>query len=85
MTKVAQRQGQFLAFIYRYTKLHRQASSELDLVLYFRLTPPSLHSMIVKLHQLGLITRQPGGARSVRVAIPEAEIPPLADVEGRPW
>jgi hypothetical protein len=41
--------------------------------------------MVVKLEELGLITREPGVARSVRVTIPVAEIPPLEDVEGPVW
>jgi repressor LexA len=60
------RQGQFLAFIHLYRKLHRQGPAELDLVQYFRVTPPSAHGMVVKLEQRGLITREPGVARSVR-------------------
>lgn len=79
------RQGQFLAFIYLYRKLHRQGPAELDLVQYFRVTPPSVHGMVVKLEELGLVTRKRGVARSVRVAIPEAEIPPLEEVQGPFW
>jgi repressor LexA len=40
------RQGQFLAFIHLYWKLHRQAPAELDLLRYFGLTPPAVHDMI---------------------------------------
>jgi len=83
--KFTHRQGQFLAFIYLYTKLHRQSPAELDMVWYFRVTPPSVHSMVVKLHELGLISREPGKARSIRVAIPKEEIPELEDVEAPPW
>jgi hypothetical protein len=79
------RQGQFLAFIHLYHKLHRRAPAELDMVMYFRVTPPSVHGMIVKLTQLGLITREPGAPRSIRVAIPEEEIPKLEEVDGPPW
>ena len=80
------RQGQFLAFIYWYTKLHRRCPAELDMVRFtFGMTPPSVHSMVVKLHELGLITREPGQARTIRVAIPKEEIPELEDVEGPPW
>ena len=78
------RQGQFLAFIHLYRKLHRRGPAELDMVHYFRVTPPSVHGMVVKLEQLGLVTREPGVARSVQVAIPEKEIPPLEDVVGPP-
>jgi SOS-response transcriptional repressor LexA len=78
------RQGQFLAFIHLYRKLHRRSPAELDIARYFRLTPPAVHGMIVKLDELGLITREPGMARSIRVAIPPAEVPELEDVEGPP-
>lgn len=84
-TAFTHRQGQFLAFIYWYTKLHRQGPSELDLRAFFRLTPPSVHSMIVKLHQLGLVSRQPGEARSVRVTVSKEQLPELEDVAGPPW
>jgi hypothetical protein len=53
--------------------------------MFFRLTPPSVHSMIIKLESLGLITREPGVARSVRVIVPADQIPPLEEVEGPPW
>jgi repressor LexA len=83
--KFTHRQGQFLAFLHLYRKLHRQAPAEADLVRFFRITPPAVHTMIVKLAELGLITRQPGVARSIRVILPEEEIPRLEDVEGPPW
>jgi hypothetical protein len=79
------RQGQFLAFIYLYCRLHRQGPAELDLMRFFGVTPPSAHGMIVKLGQLGLVTREPGVPRSVRVAIPAGEVPALEAVEGPPW
>jgi hypothetical protein len=79
------RQGQFLAFVHLYRRLHRQGPAELDIVQFFRVTPPSVHGMVVKLEQLGLVTREPGVPRSVRVAIPEGEIPALEEVEGPPW
>ena len=55
------------------------------MVKFFRLTPPSVHGMVVKLEELGLVTRERGVPRSVRVAIPEEEVPALEDVEGPPW
>jgi hypothetical protein len=79
------RQGQFLAFIHLYRKLHRRGPAEHELVSYFRVTPPSAHAMIVKLEELGLISREPGVPRSARVAVPESDIPPLQDIGGPPW
>jgi hypothetical protein len=79
------RQGQFLAFIHQYHRLHRRGPAELDLVKFFGLTPPSVHGMLVRLEELGLVTREPGVARSVRVAVPEEDIPSLEDAGGQPW
>jgi hypothetical protein len=79
------RQGQFLAFIHLYHKLHRQAPGELDMVRYFRVTPPTAHNMVVKLEELGLVTRQRGKARTVRVTVSEDRLPALEPVEGPPW
>jgi hypothetical protein len=79
------RQGQFLAFIHLYRKLHPRGPAELDMVQFFRVTPPSVHGMIVRLEELGLITREPGVPRSVRVAIAEEDIPELEDAQKPPW
>jgi DNA-binding MarR family transcriptional regulator len=51
------------------------------MVEYFRVSPPSVHQMIVKLEQTGLVTRVPGVPRSVRVALTVSEIPDLEDTE----
>jgi hypothetical protein len=37
--------------------------------------------MIVKLEEMGLITREPGVPRSIRVAVPRSEIPELESEE----
>lgn len=58
-TKTA-KQGQYLAFIYYYTKLNGRAPSEADMQRYFRVTPPSVHQMVVTLEANGLIERTPG-------------------------
>jgi len=83
--KFTHRQGQFLAFIHAYRTMHRQSPAELDMVKHFRLTPPSVHSMIVRLEELGFVTREPGVPRSVQVAIPASEIPALEPVAAPPW
>ena len=84
-SRFTHRQGQFLAFIHCFRRLRRHGPAELDMVKFFRVTPPSVHGMVVKLEELGLVTREPGLARSVRVAIAEGEIPILEDTEGPPW
>jgi len=71
------KQGQYLAYLYLYRKLHRYSPSESEIAEYFRVSPPSVHQMIVKLEEKGLITREPGVPRSVRVTVPKGEIPDL--------
>jgi Mn-dependent DtxR family transcriptional regulator len=70
-------QGQYLAFIYLYTKVNRQPPAEADFQRYFEVTPPTVHSMIVTLEKLGLIRRQPRRARTVEVLVPYDELPDL--------
>ena len=41
------KQGQYLAFIYYYTKINRRAPAETDFQRYFRVSPLSVHNMIV--------------------------------------
>ena len=71
-------QGQYLAFIHLYTKLNRQPPAEADMQRYFRVTPPSVHSMILMLEKRGFISRTPRAARSIKLLIDHSELPPLA-------
>jgi hypothetical protein len=41
--------------------------------------------MVVKLEEMGLVTREAGVARSIRVVVPEDDLPGLEDIEGAPW
>jgi Mn-dependent DtxR family transcriptional regulator len=70
-------QGQYLAFIAVYTKLHRRPPSEADLQAYFQVTPPSVHNMITTLERHGLISKQPGQPRTIRVLVDAELLPPL--------
>jgi hypothetical protein len=36
------KQGQYLAYIYLYTRLHRRPPAETDMQEYFRVSPPSV-------------------------------------------
>ena len=71
------KQGQYLAFIYNYQKIHRQAPAESDLERYFRVSPPSIHEMIKTLERNGLIERTPGQARSIRLLVLPKHLPRL--------
>ena len=71
------KQGQYLPFIYYYTKINGGAPSEADMQEYFRVTPPSVHQMVVTLEAKGLIARVPGQGRSIRLLVPPEELPAL--------
>lgn len=71
------KQGQYLAFIYNYMKIHRQAPAESDLERYFQVSPPSVHEMIKTLERNGLIERTPGQARSIRLCVQPEHLPRL--------
>jgi Mn-dependent DtxR family transcriptional regulator len=72
-----EKQGQYLAFIYAYTKLHRRPPAEADMQTFFEVTPPSVHRMVVELELRGLIRRQPGQARSIQLLVEPEALPVL--------
>jgi repressor LexA len=71
------KQGQYLAFIYYYTRIHGRAPAEAEMQQYFRVSPPSVHQMVLTLEARGFIERTPGQARSIRLVIPSEELPDL--------
>jgi hypothetical protein len=66
-----------LAFIDAYTKIHGIPAAEGDMQRYFRVTPPVVHHMVLTLERRGLLTRVPGQPRSIRLLVPDDEIPKL--------
>jgi hypothetical protein len=70
-------QGQYLAFMHAYEGIHGCAPAEADLQRHFGVTPPSVHQMVVTLERKGLITRVVGAARSIKLQVPSATLPPL--------
>lgn len=70
-------QGQYLAYIATYMKLHRRPPAEADLQKFFGVTPPSVHNMILTLEKRGLISRTPGRARSIEVLVSQDQLPAL--------
>lgn len=71
------KQGQYLAFIYFYTKLNGRAPAERDMQNYFRVTPPTVHQMVMTLEKRGFISRVPGQARSISILLRPEELPTL--------
>jgi DNA-binding MarR family transcriptional regulator len=71
------KQGQYLAFIYAYTRVLGRPPAEAELQRHFRVSPPSVHQMVLTLERAGLIRRQPGVARSIEVLVAPENLPIL--------
>jgi Mn-dependent DtxR family transcriptional regulator len=71
------KQGQYLAFIYAYTRLFGRPPAEADMQRHFRVSPPSVHQMVLTLERRGLVRRQPGVARSIEVLVAPELLPIL--------
>ncbi len=69
-------QGRYLAFIHAYTGRHGQPPAESEIAAAMCVSPPSANQMVKMLEKKGLILRHPGEPRSLRILIPEDEIPP---------
>jgi repressor LexA len=76
-TRFTEKQGQYLAFIYYHTKVNGRPPAEADMQRYFRVTPPSVHQMVVTLEANAFVERIPGQGRSIRLLIPRDELPDL--------
>jgi DNA-binding MarR family transcriptional regulator len=72
-----EKEGQYLAFIYNYSKIHGRPPAQWELLRYFQVTPPTVHQMILRLEKKGLISRVPGQARAIKVLVPPEELPYL--------
>lgn len=71
------KQGQYLAFIYYYTKINGIAPAQTDFQKYFGVTPPTVHQMVLQLEKNGLITRVPNKPRSIELVIHKSQLPKL--------
>jgi Mn-dependent DtxR family transcriptional regulator len=71
------KQGQYLAFIQLYTRLHRRSPAETDMQKYFRVSPPSVHQMVLTLERAGFIRRQPRTPRSIELLVDPEDLPEL--------
>lgn len=76
-TIYTEKQGQYLAFIYYYSKINRYPPAEADMQRFFSVSPPSVHRMLVDLEKKKLIARTPRQARSIRVLLSACQLPEL--------
>jgi DNA-binding MarR family transcriptional regulator len=79
--RFTEKQGQYLAFIYAYTHMFRRPPAETDLQRHFRVSPPSVHQMIVTLERNGLIQRQSAVPRSIELLVAPEDLPILKWLE----
>jgi len=71
------KQGQYLAFIYAYTRVLERPPAEADIQRHFKVTPPTVHQMVITLERVGLIRRKPGVARSIELLVSPESLPVL--------
>ena len=69
------KQGQYLAFIYYYTKINGYSPAQADIQKYFGVSAPTVHQTILKLEAEKLISRVARESRSLKVLIEARELP----------
>ena len=75
--RFTEKQGQYLAFIYAYTRVLARPPAEADIQRYFEVSPPTVHQMLITLERHGLIRRTPGVARSIELLVEPESLPVL--------
>jgi repressor LexA len=75
--KPTEKQGQYLSFIYYYTKVNGQPPAEADMQRYFEVSPPSVHQMVMTLERQRFIERVSGKGRSIKVLLSRDQLPDL--------
>lgn len=71
------KQGQYLAFLYAYSRVRGRPPAEADIQRYFAVSPPTVHQMVLTLERDGWIRRTPGTARSIEVLVDPELLPVL--------
>lgn len=75
--RFTQKQGQYLAFIYHYTKVNGIPPAQADIQRFFHVTSPTVHNMVVLLEKKKLLLRKKHQARSLKVCVPPEQLPEL--------
>jgi DNA-binding MarR family transcriptional regulator len=71
------RQGQYLAFIYAYSRVNGRPPAEVDMQRYFQVSAATVHQAVVDLARAGFIWRQRRMARSIEVMVAPESLPAL--------
>ena len=72
-----EKEGQYLAYIFYYGKINGISPAQIDFQRYFKVSPPTVHNMILQLEKKNLIHRIPNTARSITIKLRECELPML--------
>ncbi len=75
MPRITATQGRYLLFIHAYMARHGCAPAESDIAAALCVTPPSVNQMMRTLEKKGLILRDPGVPRSIRLLVSAEDIP----------
>jgi DNA-binding MarR family transcriptional regulator len=75
--RFTEKQGQYLAFIHAYCCIMGKPPAEVDMQRHFRVTPPTVHQMVLTLERAGLITRKPRTPRSIQLLVAPENLPVL--------
>jgi hypothetical protein len=71
------KQGQYLAYIFYYTKLNRIPPAQSDIQKYFGVSGPSVNAMLKTLEKAGFISRLARQPRSIKLLFSREELPDL--------
>jgi hypothetical protein len=75
MAQFTPTQGRYLAFIQAYINSHGYPPAESEIATAMCVAPPSVNQMVKTMEKKGLLLRQPGQPRALRILIPASEIP----------
>ena len=70
-----EKQGQYLAFIYAYSRMFRRPPAEADMQRHFRVSPPSVHQMVLTLERAGLSDANPASPEASNSSLPQKTCP----------
>jgi Mn-dependent DtxR family transcriptional regulator len=72
-----EKQGQYLTYIYFYTKINFRPPAQRDIEHYFQVSSASVHSMITTLKNKKLLSSKQGKPRSLKILICNKLLPDL--------
>jgi len=70
-----EKQGQYLAFIHAYSRMFRRPPAEADMQRHFRVSPPSVHQMVLTIERAGFIDANPASPEASSYLLPRKICP----------